>query len=157
MPETLQILAAERTLKGAGNLIRLLDATRTEKRLWKPLDSGRSAVELVVEATLVNRKWALTLREGSYMRLPPEVVAQAEASSQDAAQVTPLLHESAEELAAAILALSPEQLDAQISAPFGTYTVAQCCLLGYWNMVYHEGQINYIQTLYGDDSAHVHF
>ncbi len=157
MPETLQTVAAERTRKGARNLIRLLHATPAEKRHWKPLGCGRSVIEQVAECILVNRKWALTLRQGSYTRLPAEAVQQIEAACREATQAESLLQESADELAAVILALPDGQLEKPITAPFGTYSVAQCCLLGYWNMVYHEGQINYIQTLYGDDKAYVHF
>lgn len=157
MPETLQILAAERTRKGARNLIELLQVTPTEKLQWKPLGCGRSVIEQAIECILVNRKWALTLRQGVYTRVPVETVKQVEATDQDVTQVQQLLQEAAEELASAILSLPVSQLESQITAPFGTYSVAECCLLGYWNMVYHEGQINYIHTLYGDDAAHVHF
>jgi len=157
MPETLQNLAAERTRKEMHNLIQLLHITPTEKRHWKPLECGRSVIELVIECILVNRKWALTLRQGVYTRLSVQTVEQIKATCQDITLATQLLLEAAEELAAAILSLPAQQLENQITAPFGTYSVADCCLLGYWNMVYHEGQINYIQTLYGDDAIHVHF
>src|SRR5579871_2489670 len=150
MPEPLQNLAAERTRQGTLNLIRLLRVTPSEKLHWKPLGCGRSVIEQVIECIIVNKKWSLTLREGVYTRLSAETVEQVEATRQDVTQVQHLLQEAAEELAAAILALPTQQLEGQITAPFGTYSVANCCLLGYWNMVYHEGQINYIQTLYGD-------
>ena len=155
--ETLQTLAAERTRKGALNLLQLLHVTPVEKLLWKPLRRGRSIIEQVIECILVNRKWALTLRQGAYTRLPTETVEQVETAGRDIDQVSQLLQESAEELADAILMLPADRLEEQITAPFGTYSLANCCLLGYWNMVYHEGQINYIHTLFGDASAHVHF
>lgn len=34
------------------------------------------------------------------------------------------------------------------------HSAEACCLHACWNMVYHEGQINYIQTLYGDTEEH---
>jgi hypothetical protein len=157
MLELLQTVAAERTRKGAVNLVQLLRVMPPEWLHWKPLDCGRTVIEQAIECILVNRKWALTLRQGVYTRVPVETVEQVKTTCQDSSQVSQLLQEAAEELAAAILALPVTQLDEQIHAPFGTYSVADCCLLGYWNMVYHEGQINYIQTLYGDQATHVHF
>jgi uncharacterized damage-inducible protein DinB len=157
MPETLQTIMAERTRKGAINLIQLLNATPAEKLRWKPLEYGRTVLELAVECILVNRKWALTLRQGDYTRVPAETAQQIEAACQDVAQARHLLQESAEELADAILSVSDERLEERITAPFGAYTVAECCLLGYWNMTYHEGQLSYIQTLYGDEAMHAHF
>jgi hypothetical protein len=157
MPEPMQLMAAERTRKGTLNLIRLLHVTPIEKLAWQPLDCGRSVIEQVIECILVNRKWALTLRQNVYTRLSAESVEQVRELCRDVSQATRLLQESGEELADAILTLPTMQLGDQITAPFGVYSVADCCLLGYWNMVYHEGQINYIQTLYGDGAIHVHF
>lgn len=38
--------------------------------------------------------------------------------------------------------------------PSGSKPIAECCFHPYWNMVYHQGQISYIQTLYGDFDEH---
>ena len=157
MASALQLVAAERTRKGAIDLVQLLQAMPTERLHWKPLSRGRSAMEQVIECVLVNKKWALTLRLGAYTRVPAETVEQLQSRCADNSRLSQLLQETADELAVIILSLPAEQLNGRITAPFGTYSVADCCLLGYWNMVYHEGQINYIQTLYGDQSAHVHF
>ena len=32
--------------------------------------------------------------------------------------------------------------------------LANCRMHAYWYMVYHERQINYVQTLYGDTEEH---
>jgi hypothetical protein len=54
----------------------------------------------------------------------------------------------------AIQSVSEDQTAEEIQTPWGGYSLARCCLHAYWNMVYHEGQINYIQTLYGDFEEH---
>jgi hypothetical protein len=39
--------------------------------------------------------------------------------------------------------------------PWGAkMTFAELLFLNYWNLVYHQGQIAYIQTLYGDREMH---
>jgi hypothetical protein len=35
-----------------------------------------------------------------------------------------------------------------------TWKVADVILSPYWQLVYHTGQVNYIQTLYGDRELH---
>lgn len=157
MSEMLKLLAAERTRHGARNLVDLLLRTPPEKLDWRPLGCGRSILDQAIECALVNKKWATTLRLGAYTRVSAEIEAEAGASGRDLNLLRQLLQDSAEELVTAIQTLHANDLENQITAPFGTYTMAQCCFLGYWNMVYHEGQINYIHTLYGDDKLHVHF
>ena len=61
----------------------------------------------------------------------------------------------AEELAAAIRGLTEEDLERTYPHPRGPRLGANLILICYRNMAYHAGQINYIQTLYGDQEFHV--
>ena len=61
---------------------------------------------------------------------------------------------AANELATAIESVPDGDMSGAIETPWGPYPLPQCCLHAYWNMVYHEGQINYVQTLYGDFEEH---
>jgi hypothetical protein len=63
----------------------------------------------------------------------------------------------AQELAEAIRKVPEEKLDQKIMMPFGggiEKTIAEVIAMPYWNLCYHEGQINYIQTLLGDREMH---
>ena len=45
----------------------------------------------------------------------------------------------------------------QVTLPFGAggdWTLAEIIQANYWNTSYHHGQVNYIQTLYGDTASH---
>ncbi|HXG25181.1 MAG TPA: hypothetical protein VNJ09_11540, partial [Chthonomonadales bacterium] len=64
------------------------------------------------------------------------------------------LTESTEALASAVASFPESQLGQTITNPFtGKPTSwAEFADFFYWNNVYHEGQVNYIQVLYGDMS-----
>jgi hypothetical protein len=60
-------------------------------------------------------------------------------------------------LVSAIEALPNELLGDKLILPFGEgmeMTLAEVQFAAYWNMVYHVGQIAYVQTLYGDKQMH---
>lgn len=68
-----------------------------------------------------------------------------------------LLARNTERLIAAIQALPEEAMPTQVTLPFGAggdWTLAEIMQGHYWNATYHTGQINYIQTLYGNMQSH---
>jgi|SRR5947209_38449 len=153
MQVSVQTVAARRTQKAADDLTAAANATQADRLDWKPLDCGRTVLDQLAECAMANLKWANILRARTYTRLPAEE-AESFAELTTREQVNGKLRETTAALVAAILAVSDDQLGAEIETPWGPYDLADCCLHAYWNMVYHEGQINYIQTLYGDFEEH---
>lgn len=61
------------------------------------------------------------------------------------------------ELCTLISHFPDSDLELELSLPFGpgiTYTMADILQMHYWNMVYHLGQINFIQLMLGDKDMH---
>ena len=54
----------------------------------------------------------------------------------------------------AIKDVPDEETGNKVSVWSGTMLLAECFLYSYWHMVYHEGQINLIQTCYGDQESY---
>ena len=67
------------------------------------------------------------------------------------------IRESAQKLAATVTQMSPDDLQAKVTAPWGQemskYDLAQMAAL---NTMYHDGQLNYFQALHGDGVMHWH-
>ena len=62
---------------------------------------------------------------------------------------------TADALIAKIEKLDPSALDREVTAPWGQpISLGGMLLLGISHTTYHDGQLNYIQTLYGDDKFH---
>ncbi|MES1228119.1 MAG: hypothetical protein ABUL72_05565, partial [Armatimonadota bacterium] len=65
--------------------------------------------------------------------------------------------EGTAELSALIANFPDERLEDDVVLPFGggiRMTMADCLALHYWNLTYHCGQVNYLQTMLGDLRMH---
>jgi hypothetical protein len=150
---TVQQLAARQTRQAADVIIAAANSTHPDKVTWQPLDQGRTVLNQVIECGMANLKWANILRSFTYSNLPPDLRASFDVID-TLPEATARVDATAQELADVLLAVPDERLETEIETPWGPYNVAEACLHAYWNMVYHEGQINYIQTLYGDTEEH---
>ncbi len=154
MPMTVQQLAASRTQRAANDLIAAAEAMPAEKLTWVPMDEARTVLDQLTECVLANMKWTKILKTRRYANMPREVVEAVVPECATLAGVTARLRQSAADLAEAIHTVGDAETADEIDTEWGPYSLADCCLHAYWNMVYHEGQINYIQTLYGDTEEH---
>lgn len=154
MTVTIPEVAIQMTTETAEILIAVATATPAERLAWTPLENGRSILEQLAECAVANRKWASILRTGFYANLPEGAYDQAVRDAADLTSATSMLRAATSELVTAIGTVSPDRLGDMIETEWGPYSIARCCLHAYWNMAYHEGQINYIQTLYGDFEDH---
>lgn len=118
-----------------------------------PMGSARSPLDFTAEVAGFNYYVASTLK-GNSAKTPEEREAfQKSIDSLEKARQA--LDSSVETLADAISSLDEEGLTREVSTPWGdtvsAYRLANMCVM---HMMYHDGQINYIQTLYGDCENH---
>lgn len=154
---TVSDVAAESTRGVAQNMIRIVESTPAEKQTWKPLDEGRPVLNQLVECAGLNFIAAQALRERAMPALDPERRKQFEAENNTIEKALAAFKASVETLTPAIAAFPAEHLEETLTLPFGggwTLTFAQFLLLPGQHICYHNGQMNYIQTLYGDKEMH---
>lgn len=150
-----QFLAAR--LRASANALATAAQKMPDERLkWHPETEGnlgRDALDQLVECAYLNG-WAATAFKNR--ALPPfdekDYKEQKDAHRNRGAIVW--LTESTEALASAVASFPESQLGQTITNPFTGKPMswAEFADFFYWNNVYHEGQINYIQVLYGDMS-----
>lgn len=144
---------ARQTERIADSLAHFVASTPDDRLVWHPaLEKSaqtRSVLEQITECIAVNRLIASILRGAEGVTGYPEV---AVANGQDAQEQLVM---SARELAAAIRALSPEDLTRSWAHPRGPMLGENIIMTGLRNMAYHAGQVNLIQLLYGDAEFHV--
>ena len=139
---------------------RYAKAVPEDKRDWKPLDAGQSVLSMARELAKCP-DWACDVLEGRGMGSDPDPATVGEMASWatlddcEAACNAKLLRYFA------LLAGYPDaKLTDTIDLPFGaggsmkTFTMAELMDYPRWNAAYHQGQIAYIQTLYGDRAMH---
>lgn len=148
-----QTLAITLTRQAAQALTQAVEATPDARLAWQPLDQGRSILQQVIDCAIANLKWALVLESRTYSRLPRAFGEVAEMTLTNREAAVGRLQETVSQLTAAIDSLTDDEIGRVLSVPAEDgvdLTMAEACLSAYWNMVHHEGQIRYIQTLYGD-------
>ncbi len=154
---TLNELAATLTREAGSNLARAIKAMPPEKQAWRPMDSGRSPIDQVAECAAFNFAGAQSLRD---RKLPPMTHEQIQAFKTDhdtADTALAALKQSTGELIEAIKRFPADRLDEEVELTFAPGIIKSFgwkMMCGYWNTIYHWGQINYIQTLYGDIEMH---
>ncbi|BDI28414.1 hypothetical protein CCAX7_004650 [Capsulimonas corticalis] len=149
MPTTIQNFLAEFTPKAAENLIAALLRLPEDKRLWAPSPTARPALSLVAECALNNsytvdmietRQWTAGTMEEYFQE-------QTDLMNGDWATLEALLRKNTERFTACVRDLPDDVLGDEITMPFGKFTMTHTISYPYWNMSYHEGQINYIASI----------
>lgn len=150
MPNTLQNFLATATPKAAVDLEKALLRLPEDKRNWNAMGKARSALDMVAEAAILNDVTEIV----ETRTFPSDFdLEEYEYSKQELAQnwdaLRSLLHENAARTVATVQTLSADDLETPIQMPWGPMTLAQIIAYPYWNMSYHEGQINFIASMLG--------
>ncbi len=147
MHSSIQEYVAHITEKKAQDLLAAAYAVAGDKRIWKPLEKGRTVLDLVAECAITNEMSVKLLQERIWDAAGSEERRKAHAALDTLDKASANLVESTTALATAIRAIPDEHLELEIILPGEITTVAEDMLHSYWNMAYHEGQINYISSL----------
>lgn len=153
---SIQAVMAKQTREVAAGLERTFSAMPADRQAWKPMDTGRSALHQIAENAVINSWVAQVVRDRAVPPFDGEEYGKACGALDTAGKALAALRSGTDSLVSAIESLPDSALDAQVQFPWDTApsTFAEAMLVAYWNMTYHIGQINYIQTLYGDNEMH---
>ncbi len=130
-----------------------------EDRLdWRPMDQGRSALDQVRECAAIPRLLTRVLRERAFNVGSEEMEAlRAEWATWSLDEAERIGREETETFLEVLASMSEEELQKRIPVPFFggvERTLAEIASTHVWNLIYHIGQIAYIQTLLGDREMH---
>jgi hypothetical protein len=155
MREQDYIIASAR--EAMGEAFRYAKAVPEDKINWKPLDAGRSVLELARELAKCS-DWAYGIVSGTEMSMEE---SQAEMNSwATIAQCEAAGQEKLARFLDFVDTFPSEKLAETIELPFGpggsmkTFAMSETMDYPRWNASYHQGQIAYIQTLYGDNQLY---
>lgn len=139
------------------------EAVPDDKLHWRPLDQGRSAIDLAGDAAQTPVLAMRILQMAPDAPMPPmrEAFGQMREERQSWSKADVLQHLEANHsaLCQAVEAMSEEQLAEPLAIPMGPDFTMTLPRAG-WAMMSHRAyvsrfaQINYIQTLYGDMEGH---
>ena len=156
MPTVIDVLV-KITREASEAIERSAAAMPEEKLNWRPMEVGRSALDQVVECGGLSHFTARMLRERAVPQFDPEALQRMKAEHDTLDKARTLLHSGVDDFIAAVREFPEAQLEETLYLPFAggmTRSFLDIMYYPYWNMSYHLGQINYIQTLYGDRDMH---
>lgn len=156
----LQDYLVRQTQKALGDLLRATDALPEDKRDWSPDPGARSALNQLREIADSPRFFIPLISKGAMPEFDDHARKESEKFRQEiqtyeAAKAAAMAMTA--ELCSHISDFPDEHLDRELTLPFGggmVMTMAEILGLHQWNIVYHYGQVNYIQTMLGDKDMH---
>lgn len=132
-------------VRGNGRLLSYcLESTKCDMN-WKPSvkGAGRSMLEQANECAGLNHMVAALLRGEQPKAGDGPLIT-------DAKQAAEAVMSSANDLADALAGIQDSELDKMVQLPFGTYPARFAVGISSANMIYHWGQMNFIELLDGD-------
>jgi len=151
MSHTLQDFLAEQTPKVLADLIEAVQRIPEEKLAWSPMGDARTVLDQLAECALLNGSSADMLTAKSWTMgsdLSPYLAAKAKLA-EDATACIALLKDNTGRVIDVIKEVKDDDLDVQVQMPWGANSIAEIASYPYWNMYYHQGQINYIASMLG--------
>lgn len=149
---TQEFIAAE-TARASEALIHQATRMPDGKAEWAPMDEGRTALDQVAECALIGESMPGIIANRKMPDFTPEMMEQYERDKKamDLQTACDRLRAATDKICEAIRA-TPDASLAESMSFWGPepWTVAAVLNFHNWNMTYHCGQVNYIQTLYGD-------
>jgi hypothetical protein len=135
---------ADATEEALEDLIKSIRRMPLEKLTWRPMDLGRTALDQFQEcATAPNtyRSRILGL---------PEVNEREQRKVWDVDETERRARATTAELLLVTRSISEARLSETVAVPWGTTSILELIWMHLWNLTYHLGAVNHIQTLYGD-------
>lgn len=143
----LQEAAARRTEIALRDFEALVLRTAEDRVDWKP-DGAKSVLDIVREVAEVNERWASILRLRKWIGYDPSREAPSFLPNLSVARAH--LRTTTGLFVTEIRRFPDEHLSKTISVPWGEITGETALFHAIWHMSYHEGQVAYLQTMYGD-------
>ncbi|MCS6902746.1 MAG: DinB family protein [Candidatus Bipolaricaulota bacterium] len=123
-------------------LLKAARAVPKDKQNWKPMPTGKSAHEILAHLGMANYFFAALLKGAAPAQMnEPKTYDDA----------LKLFEQSKSELTQTIRSMPPAQFDEKRTMPWGEErSIKDLITSPMPHMAYHWGQINYLQTLWGD-------
>lgn len=149
----------EDTRAAAKDVFKYAKAVPADKLDWKPLDAGRSVLDLCRELAMCPG-WAVDIIEGKPQEWNEESMAAMKAEQEQwktAEDCEAECNRRLEKLFELFRGMPDSRLAETRWLPYDggrDFTMPEMMDYPRWNFTYHLGQIAYIQTLYGDKEMH---
>jgi len=150
----------ENTKAAAEQAFKYAKKVPADKLDWKPLGEGRSVLDICREMACCAEWSERILRNEPFPEFTPEIqeaIAKQNESMKTAEDCEAECNRRLDTYLKAVAEFPDDKLGDTFTLPFDggqTITMKQNMDYPRWNFEYHQGQIAYIQTLYGDKQVY---
>ena len=131
---------------GVDSLWRSVEAMPEDKLDWKPSETARSTREILGEVATITGQTAQAMIDVKF-----DMTGEGGGEKPtDLVELEKVHREGVELYKKAIKGFPEAELATEMDLPWGKMSWLDVITYVYWNTEYHWGQINYIQTMYGD-------
>lgn len=148
---------AQYTRQAADRMMATIRAMPEDRQVWQVSDTARTVIQQLQECAQAPLWFTEVYRTGRSPFTPERRQADKEerANWEDLDDLERRLRENTEELCQIIENLSDDELEKTVElVPGWTVTYRDVSIFHVRNLWYHVGQVNFIQTLYGDMEMH---
>jgi len=148
---SMQSFLVEATKKQAEQLEAAMKRIPEDKRDWSPMGNARSAMDQYAECAILTGSTAKLIKVRSWdnQGSMDDYFNQKNDLAKDYNGAKKLMAENLPKIAEAIESVQDKDLDVKVDMPWGPMALKDIISYPYWNMSYHEGQINYIASMLG--------
>ncbi len=159
--ESLVASAKEQAVEGMEVFLRNFSFVPDDKLTWAPTPMAKSAIRVAAHTALYAGRFARMIQE---RRLPAsdnltEWLARnkaEESAISSRAEVESIFRKGTDEVLAALDSLTPEEVGSSLDSRLGwAMPMARLMSLPGWHATLHTGQIDYLQTCWGDEKVYV--
>ena len=143
-----------------GRLLKQLSFVPDDKLNWSPSSTANSALRIVAHSALTSRVFAKLITDTMPDPMPsPEGFLTAlyddTVNYPTRESVIDLVNATFAELSQALDTITQNNIDAMHNSPFGPIPVRFWTNLTFLHMAGHVGQLEYLQTIWGDRENHM--
>ncbi len=140
---------ADATDQAAEALLTAFSLVPEDKLTWQAGPTNRSALDMVAECAILNGSTAAVVEAGQWVDVDfPAYVAEKEALVSRGKEATvALLKQNTARAVGALRAMNADNFATEMETQFGPMSMGRVAGYPFWNMTYHEGQINFIAMM----------
>lgn len=132
---------------GLKDTLHQLDFIPEDRLDWKPVEGGKSALDMVAEVAMVVRYAQPVFRGEDMQPVPLEKPANRE-------EAKALLRAALEPYIQGLENAGPE-VERPVQTPVGAMAGSKSLLYGVIELLHHHGQLTMLQSLLGDQEVHI--
>ena len=158
--ESLIASCKESAVWGMEHFLKVFSFVPDDKLTWTPTPTAKSAIRIAAHTALYAGRFARMIEDGKLPVSDNLTEWLAQRNAEEAAitcrtEIESIFRKGTDEVIAALDSLTPEAIETSLDSGLGwSMPMTRLMDLPGWHATLHAGQIDYLQTCWGDQEVH---